>query len=220
MEIDFNKAKVTRFDYGLNVALNMKVDSCLKLLNSKSRSKKEVRYSRTMAHETVYFHTNDRVLCFYDKIADLKAKRQDLLVDKNTNLLRIELRFLGRLPKVFNVPYITAEMLSEDWFVDKVAAMLYNDYCKVVKMHSPTAKIDCSNAKKFTASLAMHGVKAIGGIGEAMQQINSASYTSATAKHRLHQTLKRLNVETIEEPSSALIRELDFKVRLMTSQVA
>lgn len=72
---------------------------------------------------SIYYRNNQRTIVFYDKVLEGKKKGESIPIAwADKNVLRYELRFLGRLLKQFNRTSLTAE----DLYKDEINFFLFN----------------------------------------------------------------------------------------------
>ena len=129
--VPMKKAKVTRIDIGFCYNLESPVQLYL------SRLLYEDGYFRSqIKKETVYFEKHDTTLCFYDKIAEMKKRKEtanvEELKDLNIiNLLRYEFRF-KKVSKIFGRT-IKGEDLYDPAFASSALDIWYNCYTNIQK---------------------------------------------------------------------------------------
>lgn len=110
---DFRKAKIRRLDFGLNIEVPRPVKSYWPTLGQK------LYFKRVLAAPTSsYYKTEQRELQFYDKLKEMKNRKQAIPQEyESKNILRIELRFRKRVQSQFKkYKRMTAAVLFQDKF--------------------------------------------------------------------------------------------------------
>jgi hypothetical protein len=216
LDLDVGEAKVTRLDLGYNISLNQPVSNYLMQLSHSYYSKRH-----SVANETVEFRKHNRSLVFYDKMAELIAKKVEIASEfKNQNLLRYEIRLMSRLTKILNQSSLSLNMLKEAPIQKKLLRLWADEYLSVHKIYRPTANIDCRNTKTFVSSLASHGIKSIGGIETVVQHIDNVPDLAHTKRYRLYRKLRSINMVAADEPSRCLLDELSDKIQYIAANAA
>ena len=131
-KLHFNaeKADVKGVEFGTNFLMKHPVADYLAKLGEMPRLH---RYH--VEQQTLYYKGKQqrKVLCFYDKAADAKAKGIDCPLDGN--LLRYEMRLNWRLAKMFNVPEVKASTLAEAGFYRAVMRRYQSSYFSISKQN-------------------------------------------------------------------------------------
>lgn len=128
---DIGNALVTGLEFGMNFPVSNPVSDYLLRLGELDRM---LRYK--FSSSTLYYKPKGRkqpkVLCFYDKVADAKAKGMSIPVGlEDANILKYELRLKGRLSYQLRVDNITASTLSDRAFY-KMLIGLYQSYYRAI----------------------------------------------------------------------------------------
>ena len=128
---DIGNALVTGVEFGMNFPVSSPVSDYLLRLGELERMQ---RYK--FSSSTLYYKPKGRkqpkVLCFYDKVADAKAKGMSIPVGfEDANILKYELRLKGRLSYQLGVDNITASTLSDRAFY-KMLIALYQSYYRAI----------------------------------------------------------------------------------------
>lgn len=129
--VPMGKAKVTRIDIGFCYKMKNPVQLYLSRLLYK-----DGYFRSQIKKETVYFEKHDATLCFYDKIAEMKKRKEianvEKLKDLNViNLLRYEFRF-RKVSKIFGKT-IRGEDLYDSAFALSALNIWYNCYMNIQK---------------------------------------------------------------------------------------
>jgi hypothetical protein len=143
LHISINSAKVSGLEFGTQFLMAHPVENYLSKLGDMP---KLLRYHFDVG--TLYYKPKGKqqakVLAFYDKKADAAAKSMILPkgFDK-ANLLKYEMRLNGRLPQQLGVSEITASILSEKSFYERVMQRYQENYFAISKKNQ--VKTDAMN---------------------------------------------------------------------------
>ncbi|MEI8201612.1 MAG: phage/plasmid replication protein [Bacteroidota bacterium] len=92
-------------------------------------------YNRLEQNKGLYYNNNNRLLVFYDKVAEYKHKGLPVPeLYQNRNVLRYEMRFTRQLLKQFNTPQLIAEMLYDEQFYIDIINRWYFEYKNINKI--------------------------------------------------------------------------------------
>ena len=92
-------------------------------------------YNRLEQNRGLYYNNNNRLLVFYDKVAEYKHKGLPVPeMYQNRNVLRYEMRFTRQLLKQFNTPQLIAEMLYDEQFYIDIINRWYFEYKNIHKI--------------------------------------------------------------------------------------
>lgn len=128
LSMPMHKAKVTRLDFARTLEMDAKPKLYYDYLSTLNKSE------RSSIGQSLYYSTAKRVLCFYDKIAESKAKSCEVPIEYlGLNLLRYELRFMNKLPGQFNVAEITGKTISNPEFYKKVSSEWQRCFEEIIK---------------------------------------------------------------------------------------
>lgn len=149
---NIGKAKVTGLEFGMNFHVSNPVADYLIRLGELDRM---LRYKFSLS--TLYYKPKGRkqpkILCFYDKVADAKAKGMSIpLGFEAANILKYELRLKGRLSYQLGVDNITASTLSDRGFY-KMLISLYQSYYRAIYKQRQSNNNDMNNVKSVTDAL-------------------------------------------------------------------
>lgn len=129
--------KVLSLEFGANILTEEPVSRYLHRLVSYPR---QIRVSHSP--NTLYFEPRgkekNKVLCFYDKIAEMKEKGVNIPFELDSyNVMRYELR-LKRLPKILGVQDVTPESLYNPEVYNRLTRLYVESYKKIKKMTQDT----------------------------------------------------------------------------------
>lgn len=149
---DIGNALVTGLEFGMNFPVSNPVSDYLLKLGELDRM---LRYK--FSQSTLYYKPKGRkqpkVLCFYDKVADAKAKGMSIPAGfEDTNILKYEMRLKGRLSHQLKVDNITASTLSDRGFY-KMLIGLYQSYYRAIYKQKQTNNDDMNNVKSVSDAL-------------------------------------------------------------------
>lgn len=149
---DIGNALVTGLEFGMNFPVSNPVSDYLLKLGELDRM---LRYK--FSQSTLYYKPKGRkqpkVLCFYDKVADAKAKGMSIPTGfEDANILKYEMRLKGRLSHQLKVDNITASTLSDRGFY-KMLIGLYQSYYRAIYKQKQTNNDDMNNVKSVSDAL-------------------------------------------------------------------
>ena len=149
---DIGNALVTGLEFGMNFPVSNPVSDYLLKLGELDRM---LRYK--FSQSTLYYKPKGRkqpkVLCFYDKVADVKAKGMSIPAGfEDANILKYEMRLKGRLSHQLKVDNITASTLSDRGFY-KMLIGLYQSYYRAIYKQKQTNNDDMNNVKSVSDAL-------------------------------------------------------------------
>ena len=142
LHLQLNRAKITRVDVSTNLVMKRNPSEYYHYLGNKPH------FQRLQATKnTLYYNTGKKQIVFYDKIKEAKTNRQEIPVGfENTNLLRVEVRFIKRLLNQFNLPEITGATLTNEKFYTEIVKQWAAEYHSINKLKSVTI-MDTNNIK-------------------------------------------------------------------------
>ena len=149
---DIGNALVTGLEFGMNFPVSNPVSDYLLKLGELDRM---LRYK--FSQSTLYYKPKGRkqpkVLCFYDKVADAKAKGMSIPAGfEDANILKYEMRLKGRLSHQLKVDNITASTLSDRGYY-KMLIGLYQSYYRAIYKQKQTNNDDMNNVKSVSDAL-------------------------------------------------------------------
>lgn len=145
LSIDMSSARVNGLEFGFNFPVSNPASDYLLRLGGLQGLQRYMFSSSTLYYKSKG-KKQPKTLCFYDKIADAKAKGMAIPVGfEDANILKYELRLKGRLSHQLGVDNITASTLSERGFY-KMLIGLYQSYYRAIYKQKQIIS-DMSNIK-------------------------------------------------------------------------
>ena len=142
LKLDISDAKITGLEFGFNFPVKYPVaDYLLRLGELKGLLR--YKFSNTTLYYKPRGKKHNKMLCFYDKIAETKANK--LAIPKgleDANLLKYELRLKGRLSHLLRVENITASTLSNHGFYKELIT-LYQSFYKAIYKQKQESDMSC-----------------------------------------------------------------------------
>lgn len=214
LHLSIHDAKVTRIDVSTVLPVERPPADYYPYLGNKPNSK---RLQATQ--DTLYYSTKNKQLILYDKILEAKAKK--IIIPEgfcDSNLLRLETRWLQRLPTQFKIPEITGATLINETFYTNIIQSWGNEYFSINKLKSNLI-MDTNNIKTpkdganaiFSLLLQEKGQDYINNILADLKARNT--YSDPKYYSRLKDELKKLTTASTNAEQSELIKELDEAVR-------
>ncbi len=203
--IDIKKASATKIDIAHNFCMNEDVKQYYQYLGMSQY------YQRQEYGNSIYYRNKQRTIIFYDKVLEGKMKGETIpLAWTGKNVLRYELRFLGRLLKQFNRSSLAAEDLYKDEVYIQILDRWILEYQNIVKnkIMSPNKEaLTNKEAKDYllSALVAEYGQNKVLSIVDGW----NSKFTTKKEAQRFKRSLNGLSGLTLE---SDLIHELDVKI--------
>ena len=176
-------------------------------------------YKRLVQPQSLYYQSTQRQLHIYDKIAE--AKRAGVVVPdvwKGKNVLRYELRFLGRLAQQFNQATVTAaDLYKEDFYMNLVDRWV-SEFQAIRKIrHIDFDFAAMRNVKGFEQQIFLLGIQALGGETAALDLIERANqrgvFENRTQRKRAKDLIKGLCQLPTLTVEPLLLEEVERKVK-------
>lgn len=212
LHLPIDQSKVRRIDFSQNFLMDYKPEAYYNYLGECQH------YNRLPQAKSLYYSNGLRQKLFYNKIAEGKAKGQNLPdVWNGQNVLRYEIRFKSRLPKQFKLPEVNACTLSDEKFYMNLYDKWQAEYDEIHKLNSINFNLsDMNSPKDFWKQINLMAVNTIGQ-DKIMQEIENLRNQKAFAKPEYYSRLKREIRELCKTPdlttSSDLVAELDKKIK-------
>lgn len=205
-------ARVSRFDFSGNILLKSIVTAYLTYFGEKSRYRKQV------FDAGINYCTEELYLIFYDKIKELKRKRESIPeYFQGKNVMRFEMRFMRKLGKTFKVQELTLKHLIDPAFFNKLCHRWRDEFKSIVmEMESPIGLNPTGSKPKLLEQLAIHQVNQIG-IDNFLNEISSWQAIDKITKKEAYEIRKFIKTSTSEQyplAENELIRELNLKVKV------
>lgn len=113
MHLPMNQARVTRFDIGKNIPTKHGFEVYVGHFGEMGR------YKRGYVNNTLYYETGTTKVCVYDKLRQVKDDGGEIPeLYRDCNLLRFEVRYFKRLPKIFKQDVMGETLTDEDFYID------------------------------------------------------------------------------------------------------
>ncbi len=214
LHLSVHDAKVTRIDVSTVLPIKRPPADYYPYLGNKPNSK---RLQATP--DTLYYNTNKKQLIFYDKILEAKAKKTVIPNGySESNLLRLESRWIQRLPTQFKMSEITGGTLTNENFYTNIIQRWGNEYFSINKLKSNLI-MDTNNIKTpkdganaiFSLLLQEKGQDFINNIIADLKARNT--YSDPKYYSRLKDELRKITIASKNAEQSELIKELDEAVR-------
>jgi len=149
LHLPIDKALVTRIDVSENFIMKHSVNDYLTHLGQLSR------FSRLeVTKGSLYYKQKEQELCFYDKVAEAKARRVEIPeIFKNKNVLRYEYRLIKRLSKRLNVREVNVSLLYDEGFYSKLIQLWAAKFLAINKINDMVINIEAMKTIKDLNSL-------------------------------------------------------------------
>ncbi|MBK8944174.1 MAG: hypothetical protein IPM32_02785 [Ignavibacteriae bacterium] len=183
---------IYRIDIAKNFNVKKNIQSYLSGLNSLKF------FRRDTIGETLYFRNNSSELCFYDKLKEIKEKKENVEINDNYSVLRYELRFMKGLKQSLKLKgeKITVENLYEKEFLDLLIDHYQHIFMRIKKMPTDNINIELSKIPLVTPKILKSYLASVGlekiGVSEIIKHFNLDAYTSQQ-KYHLKNCLLNLN---------------------------
>lgn len=212
LNLPVNDARVSRMDFSGNIPLKHPVESYFSYFGQKSRFKKQI------FNTGVSYNSEELYLVFYDKIKELKHKRESIPeYFQGKNMMRFEMRFMRKLGKTFQVPELTAGMLKDRMFFNQLCLKWRQEFKSVaMEMVSPAGLIATGSKPKLLEQLAIKQLHQIG-FDNFLNEISFWQTTGEITKKEAYDIRKFLKVNVSEQyplAENELIRELNQKIKV------
>ena len=141
LHLDVSSAQVTGLEFGANFVMSKPVEEYLTRLGNIPRLE---RYG--FKPSAIYYKGRGReqqkVVAFYDKIAEAKEKNYEIPVGLNeANILRYELRLRNHLARQMQEQQVTASMLTELNFYRGLLDRYQRYYFSIIKRRKPKSNV-------------------------------------------------------------------------------
>lgn len=211
--VPFERARVNRLDIASNFIMRRPAREYL----SRFLDCRYLKRSDFSDKETVTYHNGVRAFSGYDKIGEIKRKRQEIPeIFKGHNVLRLELSLRKRVAPQFKLDTVWGCDLYNPNFYVEALKRWHGAYCSVNKLRKG-ASLDLRGTKVFERSLAAYGLEAVGGYDVALAMLKSAKESGQIPRqtyYRLKKSVRdwaRLREQGGDETD--IIEELDKKVK-------
>ena len=218
LHVDAGAAKVTGFEFGKSFIMANPVECYISRLGDMQRM---FRYH--FEKGTLYYkprgRTQSKVIAFYDKKADAKEKGMEIPRGfEDSNILKYEIRFNGRLPKQLNAPYVDASTLSDRDFYRSMVKRYQETYFSISKSNQ-ISRNDMSGIKTvqdaydtFVARLMAENGE--GQITAFMDELKAANvFDDRKYYTRLKEKIQKVAGKAGSNVPDELSKELDDEIR-------
>lgn len=211
--LPFEKAIVIRLDIAINIIVKYSVDMYLNHLG-------DMKYSKRVQTEPtgIYYHQSNGKWCIYDKIKSQRTKRLSIPeLYKGRNCMRIEYRYLRKLPSIFNVERVTGALLCDEGFYYSLYKQLIDNYNAIQKINDLQLNFAHLQTKKDWQKIGTATfIDIIGGQLTALNQVKEAQKRGDISSKQAFDIREYFNIvcdskENFIIPNEAII-ELNRKV--------
>lgn len=214
LNLKVEHAKVTRIDVGRNITTRLSPELYFPYLGELTN------YKRLEQGHGLYFQNGLRALVFYNKLREVKSKRQDVEpLFANQNLLRYELRFTSHLERQFNVNKVSAGLLCDEKFYIDLGKRWRDLYLDISKISNQAAVIvPTTRTRGLIQTLASLKVNEIGGenILRTIAEWQEEGHLTRKQASDLRAAIRDLVRKEMREGGNELIEELDKKIKIAT----
>lgn len=220
LSLPMHNARITRLDVSTNFIMTHPTHRYFNVLGMCRY------YNRIQAtNNTLYYHMKGadrkRSMCFYDKVRETQANK-DLLPNAftpETNLLRYESRWNGRLPQQFKEPQVIGSTLYDREFYNKALHGWADNYFSIQKKKKLRFDI-MQNIKSVTDAVNYVCAFAIDRlpqdeVQELLDELkeNRVFGDNRTYYTRLRTKIKQLTNNTSITETDDLVKELDNEIK-------
>ena len=203
-------AKVTRFDFAQNMLMTYQPEAYFPYLGECQY------YQRLLQPQSLYNLNHKRVNHFYNKLAE--AKKIYVIIPAafiGDNLLRFELRYIGRIKEQFG-KIVNAGHLSNEQFYIELGKRWLKEYQNIYKNRKPNLNYsEMKSPKDYWKQINLQYINSIG-LDEALRQVDEMKAKQVFEKpeyySRLKKEIKELGCNPNLSETSELIEELDKKI--------
>lgn len=206
---DVSGAKVNTLEFGFNFPMSRPVQNYLSKLGSLS-GMQMYKFSATSTYYKPRGRRQQKTLCFYDKIADAKAKGMAVPVGLvEAHLLRYELRLNGRLSHQLGIDNITASTLSDRSFYKQMLGLYQYNY-KAIDKQKQSDKNNMENIKSVSdaCELLLGRLLNEGEQGKVERYLDELKRCGVFDNRNYYTRLKNKLIEASNKASSGLEDEL------------
>ena len=166
--------------------------------------------------QSLYYQNHKRVKLFYNKLAE--AKKKNVIIPAafiGDNLLRFELRYIGRIKEQFG-KIVNAGHLSNEQFYIELGKRWLKEYQNIYKNRKPNLNYsEMKSPKDYWKQINLQYINSIG-LDEALRQVDEMKAKQVFEKpeyySRLKKEIKELGCNPNLSETSELIEELDKKI--------
>lgn len=223
LNINIGEAKLTELEFGTNFLMQHPINRYLDLLKeapylNSIRTTLDTLYFRSQGRARGRVGKNNKVLCFYDKIKEIKS-REGLIPDvyANQNVLRYEMRYNGRIARQLRTNEVTAGLLYSDKLYNHIKKEYVNNYKSIVKTNYMMS--NSSNIKTVTDAFNLLFAKLINEkdnkvIDGFINDLKSQNiFEDRKYYTRLKNKLNEVATITADKTNQDLAKELDDEIK-------
>lgn len=217
LHLELNEAKVLGLEFGTNFLMQHPVNKYLDKMGELSR------HLQCRLDSTLYYRPRGkkkyRVLCFYDKGAEEKAKGMTLPKrHEDANWLRYEIRYEGRLSRYIGFPNVEASTLTTQEFYRLMVKKWQDFYFNISKINQIKTNImekikTVKDAREvfFARLLSQSDPKQIGEFVDELKEC----HVFADKKYytRLKSDIQKISNKASVTETDELIKELDDDIK-------
>jgi len=176
-------------------------------------------FNRLEQDKGLYYNNNNKLLVFYDKVAEYKHKNLPVpVVYQNRNVLRYEMRFTSQLLKQFNLPQLKAGLLYCEQFYIDIIDRWHEAYRNINKIRNINnidfTMIDTKEKLKLQGVILL--IQEQGGELEFLSKLDEAQKKKELTKKQksdLKDLIKKACKSELFTCASDEISELDKKIK-------
>lgn len=213
LHLPMDKATITRLDFAQNFIMQYPLDVYYNHLGLLSRAQ------RLQEPNGLYYIISGGRLCFYDKNREQRAHNEPIPpLYQNQNVLRVEQRYLQRLPQRLHRPEVKGATLYDRVFYNDLLNRWRDGYKSIQKINDKQPKFEIMSTVRGTLLRAFATViEREGGELTVIEQINEGYKMGKYSKkmaHDLRETVKRACAIARSEgiKPDFPIQELDTKI--------
>ena len=211
LSLPIDRAIVSRLDLGTNFVMKSPVEVYMEHLGELSRAR------RLAEPNGLYYTKSGGRLCFYDKNAEARHKRDQIPeLYKDRFVLRYEARLQRRVASQMGCKEVTAAMLYDEAFYSRIVERWRDDYRAIDKIHNVTPNYCIMGTLKDFDKLARVAlVEKLGGRQEALKRLQEAQKMGNITRRNAYAIRQAIEaayaVDGVMTPSP-IIDELSAKI--------
>jgi len=220
LKVPVGKADLYQVDIAANIEVDLPIIAYISSMGETNHYKM-LPYPRT----GLMYKNNIRKLVFYDKLVEMRFKKQKIPVEfNNKRLLRYELRLVKKVKRDMKLNELYASHLYDEVISKAFYKRWRDDYMKIKKRRDTKLKVKLESltTNQFIKHLALLGIEHIGGedavlskidlVREELKNENRFVPNTKTKFCRNKTAIKEIcTLPIITEPNEA-ITELDMKI--------
>lgn len=212
LNLPIHDARVSRLDFSGNILLKNSIEAYFNYFGQKSRFKKQI------FDNGISYNSEELFLVFYDKIKELKHKRESIPeYFQGKNVMRFEMRFMRKLGKSFQVSELTLSKLIEPAFFNQLCLKWRQEFKSVaMEMISQIGLNPTGSKPKLIEQLAIKQLYHIG-FDNFLNEISSWQSINEITKKEAYEIRKFIKESTSEHyplAENELIQELNQKIKV------